>query len=408
MRRPRIFTSDQRILKKYLKAADKLGLTDEQKVRYLKANRKQKKELLRQFKAEDKQAHANESKSRRRKCSERFKRNIGKLIAVSAVLLALGYQYQSINKLEELVRDYKYGKQVMTYKLREEEEGHKETRAHLSEEKERHLQTGKQLQKQTDKRKKLLVNIKELAQSKKALADEKKALADKLADSENSQAWVRRELFQDQQRHKSVLQKINEQKQKAEEKENALTKQMKALAKEKTQEIEALEKQLENDKTDRKGSRTQHQHLENTQRSTIQALEKQLETKKAAHTTEEKKNREQLDKIVKKLMHLQRQRPTAAAMTIQKAQRTHRRRQSVAARTIQKAQRTRQRRQQSAAQRTRRAEYMDRSTRRLRGNVARNEAIQKRLKKNGIASTPRLPMKGTYLSVWNDFNKLSK
>ena len=44
-----------------------------------------------------------------------------------------------------------------------------------------------------------------------ALADEKKALADKLAVSENSQAWVRRELFQDHQRHKSILQEINEQ-----------------------------------------------------------------------------------------------------------------------------------------------------------------------------------------------------
>lgn len=138
MRRPRSLTSDKRILKKYLKAADKLGLTDEQKVRYLKANRKQKKELLRQFKEEDKRAHAMESKSRRRKCSGRFKRNIGKLIAVSAVLLTLGYQYQSIKKLEELVRDYKNEKQVV-------ETAHKKTKKKLTETEEKLTETERKL-----------------------------------------------------------------------------------------------------------------------------------------------------------------------------------------------------------------------------------------------------------------------
>ena len=140
----RLFGSKRKLLQKYVKAADKLDLTAEQKIRFLKAkNRKGQKKLLRQFQEENDRARADGAMSRRRKRSEKFRRNVGRLLAVGTLLLALGYQTHSKSKLAELLRDNVYMKDLLKHQLSREEEGHKGTRGKLGEEESEHEKSRK-------------------------------------------------------------------------------------------------------------------------------------------------------------------------------------------------------------------------------------------------------------------------
>ena len=122
--------SSHKLLQKYVKAADKLDLTTEQKIRFLKAKkRKEQQKLLRQFQEENDRARADGAMSRRRKRSEKFRRNVGSLLAVGALLLAMGYQTRSIKKLGELLRDIRDNKGYTNGWIQPGEESHTNTTA---------------------------------------------------------------------------------------------------------------------------------------------------------------------------------------------------------------------------------------------------------------------------------------